>query len=269
MKMKLAKQTLYAIFFLVICVVLGFLSPASAQESEDDTEKYLSIGSFSGMYQDSSFKDADCRSNNPVPLYGCEKDANGKVRQGLVEFKGDSGVQISYGERINSMFRFEGTLSTVRNLNVKGETNFLEGQREDLSASVDVTALSLWGFADTFKFNSFLGGKIRFFGGLGVGVASVYISETIIDFPATYTIIPAGTKENTTFGGSVGLSHTLGEDFSIDVVWRYMDYGNIRTSRGGGVVIYRDGRPSLPLNLDYTKGPLKGSEVLVSFRFLL
>ena len=65
-----------------------------------------------------------------------------------------------------------------------------------------------------------------------------------------------------------GVAVALNERVSFDLAWRYSDLGEVRTPRGPGRVVWRDGsREPLPLDLAPTEARLKSHGVRLSLRY--
>ena len=67
---------------------------------------------------------------------------------------------------------------------------------------------------------------------------------------------------------TAGFAVALDERGSLDLAWRYTDLGEVRTGRGTGRVVWRDGsREPVPLDLAPTKARLAGHGVRPSLRY--
>ena len=87
-------------------------------------------------------------------------------------------------------------------------------------------------------------------------------------FPATTTTVPGGSGTGPAWMATAGVAVALDERVVLDPAWRYSDLGEIRTPRGAGRVVWRDGsREPLPLDLAPTKARLKGHGVRLSLRY--
>ena len=60
------------------------------------------------------------------------------------------------------------------------------------------------------------------------------------DFPAT-TTVPGGCRTGLTWMVTAGLAMAVAERATLDLACRYTDLGKVRTGRGRGRVIWRDG----------------------------
>ena len=65
-----------------------------------------------------------------------------------------------------------------------------------------------------------------------------------------------------------GESGWVSERAILDLAWRYTDLGKVRTDRGPGRVVWRDGsREPRPLDLAPTEGRLRSHGVRLSLRY--
>ena len=65
-----------------------------------------------------------------------------------------------------------------------------------------------------------------------------------------------------------GVAMAVGERAILDLAWRYTDLGKVRTKRGPGRVVWRDGsREPRPLDLAPTEARLKSYGVRLSLRY--
>ena len=106
------------------------------------------------------------------------------------------------------------------------------------------------------------------FVGAGIGAAHTRIGKTTMTFPATTTTVPGGSRTQLAWMAAAGVAVALDERVSLDLAWRYTDLGLVRTSRGPGRVVWRDGSEEpLPLDLAPTKARLKGHGIRLSLRY--
>ncbi len=67
---------------------------------------------------------------------------------------------------------------------------------------------------------------------------------------------------------TAGVGMAVGERAILDLAWRYTDLGKVRTDRGPGRVVWRDGsREPLPLDLAPTEARLRGHGIRLSLRY--
>ena len=106
------------------------------------------------------------------------------------------------------------------------------------------------------------------FAGAGIGVAHTRIGKTTMTVPATTTTVPGGRWTEQAWMATAGLAAALDERVTLDLAWRYKDLSKIRTPRGPGRVVWRDGsREPLPLDLAATEARLEGHGIRLSLRY--
>ena len=126
----------------------------------------------------------------------------------------------------------------------------------------------LAGFVDLAAFGLPKPGPFAPFLGAGISVAYTRIGKTTMTFPATTTTVPGGSRTGLAWMATAGAAVALGGRVTLDLAWRYSDLGEVRSPRGPGRVVRRDGsREPLPLDLAPTKARLKGHGVRVSLRY--
>ena len=87
-------------------------------------------------------------------------------------------------------------------------------------------------------------------------------------FPKTTTIVPGTSRTGLTWMLTAGLGISLAEQTTLDLAWRYTDYGVIETGEGKGRVEWRDGsREPLALDLARTRAKLRSYEFRLSLRY--
>ena len=150
----------------------------------------------------------------------------------------------------------------------EGRANFLAPERrQDVSAKLSSVSGMLAGFVDLAALGLPKPGPFAPFLGAGIGAARTRIGKTTMTFPATTTIVPGGSRTELAWMATAGVAVALGERVTLDLAWRYSDLGEVRTPRGPGRVVWRDGsREPLPLDLAPTKARLKGHGVRLSLR---
>ena len=60
-------------------------------------------------------------------------------------------------------------------------------------------------------------------------------------FPRTTTIVPGASRSNVAWMVTAGFAVPSTGRMTLDLAWRYTDLGEIRTGRGAGGVVWRDG----------------------------
>ncbi len=230
---------------------------------------YARAGIGLDLAGDATFADADCASTAPAALYGCGAGPDGRSRASRGEFGRAGALELGLGAAVAPGARIELLLEYRPDAAFAGRANFLAaGRRQEVSAG----ASSLAGMAAAWLDLGALGapslGPFAPFVGAGMGAARVETGETRMDFPATWTIAPGASRTNFAWMATAGVSAPLGGGATLDLAWRYTDYGTAETGRGAGRVVWRDGsRDPLPLDLAPTRARMAAHGVRLSVRY--
>ena len=126
----------------------------------------------------------------------------------------------------------------------------------------------LAGFVDLAGLGLPKPGPFQPFVGAGLGVVDTRIGKTTMTFPATTTTVPGGNRTGLAWMVTAGVAMAVGDRATLDLAWRYTDLGKVRTDRGRGRVVWRDGsREPRPLDLAPTEARLRGHGVRLSLRY--
>lgn len=242
------------------------------------SQPYVRAGVALDWAEDTRFQDENCSepppgSSEPQPLYGCGSGNDGAPKGSLGDFGTMAGLELGLGYIILPALRLEAAVQYRPDFSFGGHANFSQPDSEDeQDVAAELSALTgmLTAYLDIPMPALFL---LRYtpinpFIGVGGGLSRIDISETRMDFPTTSTVVPGGRHVSFTWMLSAGLAVWLGGRLTADVAWRYTDYGTIETDSGTGQVIWRDeSRKPLDLDLDKTRGELRGHGVTVSLRY--
>ena len=179
-----------------------------------------------------------------------------------------SAIELGLGYA-KGVVRFELRVEYRPRFAFKGRANFLAPERR-LVVAADLSSVSgmLAGFGDLAGMGLPKPGSFAPSVGAGVGIAHTRIGKTTMTFPATTTSVPGRSRTGLAWIATAGVAVALGERGSLDLAWRYIDLGEVRTPRGPGRVVWRDGsREPLPLDLASTKARLKGHGIRLSLRY--
>ena len=238
------------------------LLPGTA-EAED---LYLRAGIGLDRPAETQFTDEDCSSVFPAALYGCGTGGDGAPLRSIGDFGTAAGLELGLGYAVAPAVRLEALVEYWPRFTFDGRANFLDPERLQ-SVSADLSSLSgmLAAYVDLpelglRKLSPSIGG--------GIGAARVAIGETRMTFPKTTTIVPGTSRTGLTWMLTAGLGISLGEQTTLDLAWRYTDYGVIETGEGGGRVEWRDGsREPLALDLAPTRAKLRNHGLRLSLRY--
>ena len=244
--------------------VFGHAAPAIAASGF-----YLQAGIGLDRPGKTRFTDVDCNSTSPAALYGCGTGGDGAPYRAAGDFGTAPALELGLGYAAAPAVRLEVLLEYRPRFVFEGRANFLESTRLQsvaadissisgmLAAYVDLPGAGLPGF-----------GPFRPFIGAGVGAVRTRVGETRMTFPKTTTVVPGGSRTGLAWMLTAGVAKALGERATLDLAWRYTDLGAVRTGRGGGRVVWRDGsRKPLLLDLASTRAKLTSHGLRLSLRY--
>ena len=217
------------------------------------------------------FTDRECSSEAPAALYGCGLGGDGAPYRSRGAFGTVAALEAGLGYAVSSAVRLEVMVDYRPGFEFDGRANFLEPGRQQ-SVAGDVSSLSGTVAAYVDMPGPVLPkvGALEFFVGAGAGIAHNRIGETRMTFPATTTIVPGGNQSGFAWIVTAGVGAALGERTTLELLWRYSDLGEVRTSRGQGRVIWHDGRREpLLLDLAETQTDLRSHGLRLSLRYAL
>ena len=248
-----------------IMVAAGLLLESGAAVAGD---RYVRGGLGVDWSGRTMFTDVDCSSTAPAALYGCGTGGDGARLRSVGDFGTVPVIEFGLGYAAGPA-RFELLVEYRPHFSFKGRANFLApGTREEVRASLSSVSGMLAGFVDLAGLGLPKPGPFAPFVGAGVGVVHTRIGKTTMTFPATTTIVPGGSRTGLAWMVTAGLAVAVSERAILDLAWRYTDLGKIRTDRGPGRVVWRDGsREPLPLDLAPTEGRLRSHGVRLSLRY--
>ena len=213
------------------------------------------------------FTDTDCSSTSPAALYGCGTGGDGAPYRSAGKFGTVPAVELGFGYATGAI-RFEALVEYRPHYTFEGRANFLApDRRQEVSAKLSSVSGMLAGFVDLAALGLPKPGPFAPFLGAGVGAAHTRIGKTTVTFPATTTTVPGGSRTGLAWMATAGVAVALDARVTLDLAWRYSDLGEVRTPRGPGRVVWRDGsREPLPLDLAPTTARLRGHGVRLSLR---
>ena len=264
-------------FRTALVALVAFLAIAAvpaatfAQTAGAARDFYVRAGLVLDRSERTRFMDEDCSSTSPGPLalYGCGDGIDGAPLSSLGDFGTMTGFELGLGRTASSALRLEAFVQYLPSLSFEGSANFV---RTPGSQAVSADLSSLTGMFAAYVDLSALGlprvGPLTPFVGSGAGLSSVRIGETRMDFPELKqrTIVPGGRRVGFTWMVTAGLALPVSKEVTLDVAWRYTDYGTVRTDRADGVV-HREGRAPLVLDLAPTRADLQGHGFTASLRY--
>lgn len=235
----------------------------------DAGEYYARAGVGISHPAEAAFTDRDCSSESPAALYGCGLGGDGSRYQSRGALGTVAALEAGLGYAVSSTVRLEVLVDYRPGFEFDGRANFLEpGRRQSVAADVSSLSGTVAAYVDMPGPVLRKVGVLGFFAGAGVGIAHNRIGETRMTFPATTTIVPGGNRSGFAWMVTAGVGMPLGESTTLDFLWRYSDLGDVRTGRGQGRVIWRDGsREPLLLDLAETQAVLRSHGLRLALRY--
>lgn len=230
---------------------------------------YVRTGVGLDQVAEAVFTDRDCASASPAALYGCGTGGDGAPHRSVGDFGTAGAIELGLGRVVTPRMRAEVRLDYRPRLAFRGHANFLDPARMQ-SVEADLSSLSglLAIHADLPAFEAPGLGPLVPFLGIGVGAVRTRIGETHMTFPRTTTIVPGGSRTDVAWMATAGVSAALKPRTILELAWRYADLDEVRTGRGAGQVVWRDGsREPLPLDLAETRARIEGHGLGLSLRF--
>ncbi len=229
---------------------------------------YLRGGIGLDTRETTAFTDTDCTSTTPAALYGCGTGGDGARLRSVGDFGTVASVDLGLGYETGAA-RIEVLVEYRPGYSFEGRANYLAPERrQEVSADLSSVSGMLAGFVDLAALGLPRPGPFAPFIGAGIGTVHTRIGQTTMTFPATTTVVPGGSRTGMAWMATAGFAMALNERVSLDLAWRYTDLGEIRTRRGAGRVVWRDGsREPLPLDIAPTKARLKSHGVRLSLRY--
>ena len=174
------------------------------------------------------------------------------------------GVEVGLGYVATPDLRLETSIAYRPRFSFEGTANFLQ---TDALQSVSADLRSASGTVAAYL-NLTSYGPLRVFAGTGAGLHYVDISEYHMTFPRTQTIVPDGHRVDFTVMLAAGVAASISDGITLDLAWRYVNWGIVETGRATGHVIWKDGsREPLDLDLAETWAMHRGQGLGVSLRY--
>ena len=240
---------------------------ASAVVTESTTLQtsfYLRAGANLDLSSKTRFGDTNCLSTSPAALYGCGTGGDGIARGTRGDFGMAGGVEVGLGYVATPGLRLETSIAYRPRFTFEGTANFLQTDAlQPVSADQQSASGMVAAYMDITAF-----GPFRVFAGTGTGLHFVDISEFQMTFPRTQTFVPDGRRIDFAIMLVAGVATSLTEKITLDLAWRYVDWGIVETGSATGEVVWKDGsREPLKLDLAETWAMLKGQGFTASLRY--
>ena len=241
-------------------------TPASGATALDGF--YLRAGFVADGSKPTRFKDEDCSSTSPAALYGCGDGVDGAPLSSLGDFGTKAGIDLGLGYVAAPALRLEAVLQHRPRFSFDGRANFRQTtDRQDVSAKLSTVTGMLAAYVDLPALGLPRVGPLSPFVGAGAGLSRIRIGETRMEFPRTRTVVPGGRRTGFAWMATAGVAVSLGDKMTLDLAWRYTDYGTVKTGKATGRIEFRDGRAPFLLPLARTRAALRRHGWVLSLRY--
>jgi opacity protein-like surface antigen len=240
-------------------------TPVSASENDADRGLYLRLGAGVQWPQTERLRDQDCASTTPPALFGCGSGEDGQPLGALGSFRQSPTLDAALGYRWTSWLRTEALVNWSPQLDWQGQANFLgAGSNQPVTA----TGRSLAGFGVVLVDAPEVIG-VRPYLGAGLGAASIAIADITFGFPAkgpsAETVVKGGTSQSLATLLTAGVAIPLSDRLALDLSYRWMDLGQLKTPKGTAIITRPQRRARL--GIGGTQVDLKTQAVIGSLRF--
>lgn len=245
------------------------VAQSSVAKEQGNSRKYLVLGLSYDVTGTSRFMDEDCLSTSPAALYGCGAGSDGRPRATYGDFGTPAGLEIGVGMRSSTNWRREFTVQYRPDISFSGNSNFdgLSPERQFVSASLSTLSFMFSGYYDLVGSGNSNGGEFTPYIGAGLGVSRIDIGQTTMTFPITSTDVPGGHHTGLSWLFALGVSRKIEGLGTLDLGWRYMDFGRVVTPRGPGSVVRNDdGSLVIDLDLAPTQAKLTSVGLRIALR---
>ena len=225
-----------------IAAILSLMVVARLAQADQDpaasnaSDFYVRAGLGLDWSKDTRFMDRDCASTEPAAIYGCGAGSDGEPLGSAGDFGTMAGVEAGVGYIVSPRLRVEGTIQYRPHFSFDGRSNFLQdgrlGRTRTVRADLSSVSAMLAAYLDLREL-----GRFRPFVGGGLGLSRIRIDETRMQFRGsnTTTVVPGGRRTGLAWMLTAGVATPVGEGTTLDLAWRYADFGTVETGRGGGV----------------------------------
>ncbi|OYX35089.1 MAG: hypothetical protein B7Y99_04340 [Caulobacterales bacterium 32-69-10] len=230
-------------------------------------ETYVRAGAAYEHSSETGFRDLDCSASAPPALFGCAAGADGGLLSAQGGFGSTAAVELGLGRRITPHLRLEGLVTYRPDLDFGGRANFVRTPGEQ-RVSADMNSLSAMAviYADLGVY-----GRLRPFLGLGAGAARNKVSDVRFAFPGlgatASTVIPGGGETNFAWMAAAGVSLPVSSRLTLDVAYRYVDLGDVRTEAGPAVITRTSGVRAIDIAPTYADLVTQGVSASVRWAF--
>lgn len=242
---------------------------AASQAAAGDMRPYLRAGLGADMSGSSTFRDSDCASTSPAALFGCVDGDDGKPIGAYGDFGSTIMFEAAAGVELTHFLRVEAAFSYRPGFAFDGTANFL-GVGRDQPVSGEVNQLGVMGLAYLSPLAAWgQDGPLQPFIGAGLGFSHNETGEMTYDFPERpqprYSVTPDGARTDLSWAVTAGLSYEVSDALSLDLAWRYSDFGKVETE--SGILFIQRSTGTLEIPIGATEADFTSQSVSLSARW--
>ena len=210
----------------------------------------------------STFRDWNCGGSDPkaVPLYGCAARAAGDVGTSVA-------LSAGIGWRFSDILRADATIGWRPGFTFKGQANFPVSGDQSVTGDVDALTGLVSGYVDLAPLLRLDLGPVKPFVGAGIGLSRNRTDGMTLSFssiPQRVTT-PGGERWDFAWMVTAGIGFALSEAATLEIAWRYTDFGKAETDRGDALRVRPSGELVLPI--DGTEATLRAHGVSIGLRY--
>lgn len=240
---------------------------STTKNNKENNRRYLVLGLSYDVTGASGFKDKNCLSTDPNALYGCGTGNDGRPISAYGNFGSPLGLEVGMGFNSRENLRYEFTIQHRPDVAFSGNANFTQtNSPQPVSAELSTWSLMFSGYVDFAESGGSGSGKLTPYVGAGLGLSRITIGQTTMTFPSTATYVPGGHHTGLSWLFAIGVSRKIEGLGTLDLGWRYMDFGRVVTPRGPGAVVWHDRSNSIDLDLAPTQAKLRSVGLRISLR---
>ncbi|BBK30675.1 opacity protein-like surface antigen [Stella humosa] len=207
------------------------------------------------------FRDWNCGGTDPaaIPLYGCLARASG-------DFGRSAAFGGGIGYRIDERFRIDLTVGWRPGFGFDGQANFPVAGGQAVDGEVSTLSGMVTGYLDLAPLVALDLGPFQPFVGLGAGVSRNRLDRTTLSFPGISQTVttPGGTSTGFAWTATAGTGIRLTDALTLEIAYRYTDFGRVDSDRGDATRVRTSGTVSLPI--DGTRSDLASHGISIGLR---
>lgn len=211
---------------------------------------------------DATFRDWNCGGSDPaaVPLYGC-------AARGAGDFGRSVAIGGGIGYRFTEVLRADATIGWRPGFRFKGQANFPVSGDQSVTGDVDALTGLVTGYVDLAPLLRLDLGPVKPFVGAGIGLSRNRQDGMTLYFPTIPQRVttPGGERWDFAWTVTAGVGFALSDAATLEIAWRYTDFGKAETDRGDALRVRPSGELVLPI--DGTEAKLRAHGISVGVRY--